>query len=213
MKNLIIIGAGAVGGFLAYNHKHLSDRYSFLGFLDDNKDFAGQLKFGYKIIGTVDQAKEYTDCVFLLGIAFPKIKEKIIQRLDYLNLEFINYISPQAYVSEGTDIGKGVIIYPNTFVDHHTKIGNYVTVNACCSVGHDCRLGNFVTLGPNVALAGYTKCLETSDIGIGAKTRQSIIIGKGAIVGGQAMVINNTPPNSVAIGVPAKIREEKKGHK
>ena len=204
MKKLIIIGAGGVGGFLAYNLNHLKEHYTLIGFLDDNKEIVGHSKFSYPILGTLEQAEDYQDCAFLFGIAFPKIKHKIVNKLAHLNLEYINYISPNAYVSEGINIGKGVIIYPNSFVDHHCSIGDFVTINACCSVGHDCKLSNYVTLAPNVALAGYTQCLESSDIGIGAKTRQNAIVGKGAIVGGQAMVINNIPDTSVVVGIPAK---------
>lgn len=204
MKNLIIIGAGGVGGFLAYNLRHLDKDYCLIGFLDDNQNIVGQSKFGYKILGKVEDARNYTDCAFLLGIAFPQIKEKIINKLANLNLDYINYISPNAYISEGVKIGKGVIIYPNSFIDHHSRIDNYVTISACCSVGHDCLLCNFVTLAPNVALAGYTECLEKSYIGIGAKTRQNIIIGKEVVVGGQAMVVDDASENTVIVGVPAK---------
>lgn len=204
MKNLIIIGAGGVGGFLAYNIQRLGDQYRLLGFLDDNKDLINQSKFGYLVLGGIDDASNYTDCVFLLGIAYPTVKQKIVERLSHLCLSYVNYISPSAYISPGVEIGQGVIIYPNSFVDHHCVIGDYVTINACCSVGHDCKLSDYVTLAPNVALAGYTQCLEVSEIGIGAKTRQNVVIGKGALVGGQAMVVSDVPDYTLAVGVPAK---------
>lgn len=204
MKKLIIIGAGGVGGFLAFNLRHLENQYTLIGFLDDNKDIVGKSKFSYPILGTLEQIQDYRDCVFLIGIAFPKIKQKIVNKLALLNLEYINYISPNAYISDGVVIGKGVIIYPNSFVDHHCNVGDFVTINTCCSVGHDCKLDNYVTLAPNVALAGYTQCLQCSDIGIGAKTRQNVIIGKNAVVGGQAMVLNDIPNSAVVVGIPAK---------
>ena len=205
MKDLIIIGAGGVGGFLAYNHEHLTNEYRLIGFLDDNENIVGQQKFGYKILGTTAQSAKYSDCAFLLGIAFPIVKEQIITRLAHLNLDYINYISPYAYISSGVNIGKGVIVYPQTFINHHCQIVNFATINSCCTVGHDCKLSDFVTLAPNTSLAGYTQCLEASDIGIGATTKQNIIIGQKAIVGGQAMVINDVPDYAVVAGVPAKI--------
>ena len=41
-------------------------------------------------------------------------------------------------------------------------------------------------------------------MGIGAATKQFIEIGKGCVVGGQAMVVRNVPDELKIKGVPAK---------
>ena len=44
------------------------------------------------------------------------------------------------------------------------------------------------------------------DIGAGAKILGSIHIGDDVIIGANAVVITDIPPNSFAVGVPAHIR-------
>lgn len=204
MKKLIIIGAGSVGGFIAYNHDHLIKDYQLIGFLDDDETKSNKQLFGYPVLGTTGQVDKYLDCVFILGIAFPKIKKKIVDRLQKFNLSYINYISPDAWISKGVEIGKGVIIYPGACINYETTIGDYVTVNMNAVVGHNCKLERYSTLAPGVCLAGHTKCEEGVDLGINSATRQNSTIGKFAAVGGQAMVIRDVKDNSIVIGVPAK---------
>lgn len=204
MKDLIIIGAGAVGGFIAYNNDHLKEKYRLIGFLDDKRSKVEGSAFGYDILGTVSDAVKFKFCSFIIGIANPAVKKLIADRIKPLNIEFINYISPSASISAGVEVGKGVIIYPNASIEHEVFIGDFVTINQNTSVGHNCVLEDYVTLAPCVGLAGHTHCMERSEMGIGAKTIQNVVIGESAMVGGQSMVIADVEENSVVVGIPAK---------
>lgn len=203
-KNCIIIGAGSVGGFVVHNFEPLSDEYELIGFLDDDEQKLNKLIFGKKVLGKISEINKYLDCHFILGIAFPKIKDNIIRNILHLNPTFLTYISPEAWISNSVSIGEGVIIYPGATINYETVVGNFVTINMNCTVGHNCILSDFTTLAPSVSLAGHTNCEKGVDMGIGSSTRQNARIGEFAIVGGQAMVINDIEKNSVVGGIPAK---------
>ena len=206
-KKLIIIGAGSVGGFIAYNHEHLKENYRLIGFLDDDPQKQGVNLFNYPVLGGLEKIVDYLDCVFIIGIAFPRVKETICNKLEKYKLDFINYISPYAWISKEVTIGKGVIIYPGACINYESEIGDFVTVNMNAVVGHNCRLKRYVTLAPNVSLAGHTLCKEGADLGIGSSTRQNVIIGSFTVLGGQAMLLNNTDKNELWLGVPARKKE------
>jgi serine O-acetyltransferase len=48
-----------------------------------------------------------------------------------------------------------------------------------------------------------------ADIGAGAKVLGSIRIGDDVAIGANAVVITDIPANSIAVGVPAKVRARK----
>lgn len=203
-KRLIIIGAGSVGGFVAYNHEHLKSEYELIGFLDDDITKLDKKLFNYPVLGTTNDIKKYIDCFFILGIAFPKIKDKIVTKLSKYNLRYINYISPSAWISNGVTIGNGVIIYPGVCIDYEVTLEDFVTINMNAVIGHNCLIDQYSTLAPGVCLAGHTSCLKGSDLGINSATRQNVVVGEYAVLGGNAIALNDINKNTVSVGVPAK---------
>jgi len=53
-KDLIIVGAGSVGGFLALNQNLFEENFNIIGFLDDDENKQGKSFWGIKVIGNVD---------------------------------------------------------------------------------------------------------------------------------------------------------------
>ncbi len=47
------------------------------------------------------------------------------------------------------------------------------------------------------------------DIGTGAKILGPIIIGDGAVIGANAVVVNDVPAGAVAVGIPARVLPRK----
>lgn len=203
-KKLIIIGAGSVGGFIAYNHEHLQPNYELIGFLDDDIKKKDRILFKYPVLGATSDVEKYLDCSFILGIAFPKIKAKIVDNLSKYDLNYINYISPSAWISQGVTMGNGIIIYPGACINYESEVRDFTTLNMNAVVGHNCLIDKFATLAPGVCLAGHTSCLEGSDLGINSSTRQGTTIGAYATLGGNAIALQNIKENTIAVGIPAK---------
>ena len=209
-KDLIIIGAGSVGGFIAINFEPLSEQYNLLGFLDDDTKKIGNNIFGYPVLGDIDSIKNYDNINVIIGIAFPEIKKKIIDKIgDFKNIDFVSYVSPNSWISNKVSMGIGIIIYPNVSINYETEIKDFVTINMNCSVGHNTILSSFSTLAPNVALAGFTILKEGVEMGICSCTIQNIRIGSYSKIGGNSIIIREIPERVVAVGSPAKIIQYK----
>lgn len=205
MKELLIIGAGSVGGHIAINYKEYALPYSLKGFLDDDPAKIGKEAFGFPVLGPVSDILEMKGVGVVIGIAFPHVKEKIIAEISRNEtLEFPTLISPKAWVSRQTEVGKGSIIYPGCSINYGSRVGDFVVMNMNCAIGHDCQLNNFSSLAPGVNLGGHTVIGKAVDMGIGAATKQFITIGNNAIVGGQSMIIQNIKANVKVVGVPTK---------
>lgn len=203
---LIIIGAGNVGGYLAFN---ISDfpKYHILGFLDDNPSLHGKDLFGYQVLGNVEHifSMNLENMAVAVCIHHPVIKKTIVDKLQHLALDFPNFISPHAWISKGVSWGKGNIIYPGVSINYESIIGDFVIMNMNCALGHHARVGNFCSLAPQVSFGGKTILGSCVDMGISSATLQGRTIGEFSIIGGQSMIIQDVPPRSKVVGVPGKV--------
>jgi sugar O-acyltransferase (sialic acid O-acetyltransferase NeuD family) len=210
MRDLIIIGAGNVGGFLAYNQNLFAEQFNILGFLDDDANKLGKEFYGLKVIGNTEQLFAMDKNVAVaIGIAFPKAKRKVFEKIRDNENDFPSFISKNAWLSNSVSVGKGVILYPGVSINYQTEVGDFVIMNMNCAVGHDCSIGKFSALAPGVNLGGFTRIEEGVDMGIGAATKQNIVVGKEAIIGGQTMLVKNVEPGMKVAGVPGKIISSK----
>jgi len=205
-EKLLIVGAGSVGKFIAYNINQFVGSYEIQGFLDDDVSKHNTLIAGYPVLGSVDTLEQFSGKGFAIvwGIAFPEIKRKLYENYQHLSFEFPSFISKNAWVSQAVTIGKGAIIYPGTSINYECNIADFTVINMNCSLGHNCTVGSFSSLAPGVNFAGHTKVGQFVEIGIGVSTIQNVIINDHAIVGGQAMIVGNVASGDRVAGIPAK---------
>lgn len=90
--------------------------------------------------------------------------------------------------------GNGIIISPDTIIGDNVTIFHQVTIGRRCGSKKD--TGSPV-IGNNVL------------VGCGAKILGDIKVGDGAKIGANSVVLIDVPPNSTAIGIPAKIIDKK----
>jgi len=85
-----------------------------------------------------------------------------------------------------------------------------IVISGDAVFGDDCVIRNGVTVGlRHTGQRGAPIIGDRADIGAGAKILGSIRIGNDVAIGANAVVITDVPSNSIAVGVPAKIRPRK----
>ena len=132
-------------------------------------------------------------------------------------------IAPSAYVDSSAEIIGDVVVGERSSIWLNVSIRgdvNYILVGDETSVQdntvlhvdadlYPCIVGNRVTVGHRVVLHG---CVVEDEvlIGIGAVVLNGARIGKGAVVAAGALVAEGmeVPPNTVAMGMPARLRRE-----
>lgn len=86
-----------------------------------------------------------------------------------------------------------------------------VSGDAC--LGDDVILRNGVTIGlRRTGVRGSPTIGNRVDIGAGAKILGEIIIGDDVSVGANAVVLCDVPSNSIAVGVPARVRRTRRSN-
>lgn len=202
---LYIIGAGSVGGHLAINFDSYSNDFELSGFFDDDLDKIGSIQYGYKVLGPIPDVLAIENAAVVIGIALPKIKRKILNRLsENQSLKYPTFIHRNAWISSGVKVGRGCIVYPGNCINYGSELEDFVVLNMNCSLGHHTKVGKFSSFAPGVSTGGHTVIGRKVDIGIGACTIQQVVVGPNSVVGGQSMVIRDVQKDTRVAGVPAK---------
>lgn len=116
---------------------------------------------------------------------------------------FYKFLYKLVQVLTGIELPCEVQIGRNFVIDHFGGI----VISGYAKFGDNCRIRNGVVVGlgrvdepsaPNIG--------NNVDIGSGAKLLGAITIGDNVLVGANAVVLCDVPPNSIAVGVPAVVK-------
>ncbi|QCU78319.1 serine O-acetyltransferase [Citricoccus sp. SGAir0253] len=113
-------------------------------------------------------------------------------------------ISQVARSMTGIEIHPGATIGRRFFIDH----GMGVVIGETAEIGDDVMLYHGVTLGGRSLdkVKRHPTLQDGVVVGAGAKILGPVEIGQRTAVGANAVVVKDTPPDSIATGVPATWR-------
>lgn len=208
MEKIVIIGVGGFGRevkMLIDQINHVEPQYVLMGFYDDAEKLESSYN-GIKYLGRIEDLNRITEkTAVVLGIGDPKIKSKIINRIDNRFLFFPTLVHPTAIVgADDVEIGLGTIITAGCIITCNIKIGNFVTLNLFCTVGHDTEIKDYASFMPSVNISGEVIINKNVYVGTGAKIINQLEIGVNSIIGAGAVVSKSIPDNCTAVGIPAK---------
>ena len=132
-----------------------------------------------------------------------------VSRIRYA-LEIRKYNSftiPEYLRRQGAQIGEGCSIHVNRLgtEPYLVKIGNHVAIaQGVRFVTHDGGVWLFRDEVPDMQVFGPIIIEDNCVIGENAVLFPNVRIGRNSIIGGGSIVITDIPPNTIAIGVPAR---------
>ncbi len=157
---------------------------------------------------------------FEILTAYPGIHAIIFHRLSHklwnMGLKWLaRILSNVARWFTGIEIHPGAVIGRRFFIDH----GMGVVIGETAIIGDDCTLYHGVTLGGTSWQKGkrHPTLANNVVVGAGAKVLGPILIGEGARIGSNAVVVKEVPPGATVVGVPGKLitpqRKEEGSHR
>jgi sugar O-acyltransferase (sialic acid O-acetyltransferase NeuD family) len=208
-------GIYSAGGFAREVKSHFLERISAeerkvleVVFIDDDISAHGRFLNGCRVI-SYDEAKTING--FQISIAFA---DPALRRLKYLQAQqdgfrFFSIAAMSFYQGDNVLIGDGAILCHNAMITSDARVGKAFHLNIYSYVAHDCDVGDFVTISPRVSLNGRIRVEDDVYIGSAAtflpgRADRFLTIGKGAVIGANALVTKDVPPGVTVVGAPAK---------
>jgi serine O-acetyltransferase len=111
-------------------------------------------------------------------------------------LSVLNRLIFATQLPASTRLGKGVRL-------NYSGLGTVIHARAV--------IGNNVEIGPGVVIGGRSKLYEVPiieddvQIGVGAKILGPLRVGRGAVIGANAVVLHDVPAGAVMVGIPARV--------
>ena len=215
LKNIIILGTGgnSVDILDAINEiNSISKKYNCIGFLDDDISKKGSTIYGVEVLGSIHQAKQFSNAYFVNGIGNSKnffSKQEIIKRSLAQPQRFETIIHPSASVSSLSKIGKGSVIFQNVTVCSNVKIGTHVAILPNSIISHDVKIKNYSIIAGGVCISGGTIIGQSTYIGSNSSIRENLSIGNKCLIGMGSNILSNVADNALYFGNPAREKEIK----
>ncbi len=157
---------------------------------------------------------------FEILTAYPGIHAIIFHRMSHrlwnLGLKWpARMLSNVARWFTGIEIHPGAVIGRRFFIDH----GMGVVIGETAVIGDDCTLYHGVTLGGTSWEKGkrHPTLANNVVVGAGAKVLGPILVGEGARIGSNSVVVKDVPAGATVVGVPGKLitprRQEGDAHR
>lgn len=150
-------------------------------------------------------AKNLMEAIFtspgLKAMAYHRITHKLYKKN---RLFLARLISQRARKVTGIEIHPGATIGEGLLIDH----GMGIVIGETAEIGNNVTIFHGVTLGGIGGEKGAKRHPTVEDdviIGFGAKILGNITIGRGAKIGANAVVLEDVPAYTTAVGVPARI--------
>jgi sugar O-acyltransferase (sialic acid O-acetyltransferase NeuD family) len=145
---------------------------------------------------------------FNVALADPHQRKAICERFLGEGFKPVSIISRQAIVMGPAEIGEGSIICGFCTITTNVRIGRFFHANIYSYVEHDAVIGDYVTFAPRVNCNGNITIKDLAYIGAAAAIRQGdygrpTVIGRAAVVGMGAVVLNSVPDGETVVGNPA----------
>jgi acetyltransferase-like isoleucine patch superfamily enzyme len=122
-------------------------------------------------------------------------------------------------IRENNLIGDNVSIGTHSVIERENRIGDEVRIHTNCYIPEFVKIENKAWLGPGVTILNvlhppcpkWDECAQSNVIGVGAKIGGNVTIGprvtigENSLIGFGSVVATDIPPDSVAIGNPARV--------
>ena len=187
------------------NNKPDVSTFDFDRFFDKMKILAKEAKEDVKIIRERDPAATSDKEVLLLysglhAVLAYRISHELYKEKKYFPARLI---SQAARFLTGIEIHPGAKIGKGLFIDH----GSAVVIGETAEIGDNCTIYQGVTLGGTGKDHGkrHPTLGNNVMVGAGAKVLGPFKVGDNSKIAANAVVLEEVPENSTAVGIPARI--------
>lgn len=147
------------------------------------------------------------DCAMLLPIGPIDMNTLRVERLHAarrMGYRIGRYVSTRAMTWPDLEIGDNVMIHDGAIVQPFAHIGENTIVRSGAHVSHHAAIGANCFIASGACLGGNVTVEEGCFIGLNATVRDGVTVARSCAIGAGAVVVADTSPDGLYVGVPAR---------
>ena len=202
--SIFIYGGGGHGKVILDIIQSAYGTECIAGVFDDDPQKKGQLFYGTKIIGSM---QEYENSInqLVLAIGDNNIRKIKASLCDNLVNSYPVLIDPTAAISKSAQIGDGTVLMPGAHVNADALIGKHCIINTGATIEHDCTIHDFAHIAPGVVLTGAVEVGSLTLVGANTTVVPGVKIGQNCLVAAGTVVTKDIPDNALVRGNPGRV--------
>ena len=208
MAKIVVFGAGDIAR-LAHFYFSTDSEHQVVAFAVDSAYRTADEFQGLPLVSS-DQVRHLFPPArtrMFVALSYARMNRLRAEKYAYaktLGYDLVSYVSSRcSYLSQHRP-GENCFILEDNTVQPFVTIGNNVTLWSGNHIGHDSTIADHCFISSHVVVSGHVGIGPSCFIGVNATLRNSITIGERTLIGAGAVIMKNTPPNSVYPGPRAE---------
>lgn len=192
MKEIILIGGGG-------HCKSVIDviekegQFQIIGIVD-KPELIGTKVLDYSVIGSDYDlghfAKKYEYALITVGqIKSPEPRIKLFNLVLQLGFSIPLVISPRAYVSKHTIIGKGTVVMHDVLINANAEIGENCIINSKALIEHDAIIENHCHISTGSIVNGGAMIRRNTFFGSNSMVKENVVVEKNSVIKGGSIIL------------------------
>jgi len=136
-----------------------------------------------------------------------RLRQKKYEEAKAKGYEFLTYVHPNTR-NYGT-VGENCFIFEDNVIQPFVTIGNNCILWSGNHIGHHTTVGDHCFIASHVVVSGACDIGNNTFIGVNATLRDNISIGPACVIGAGALVLRDTPKDTVLLGHEAIVGRKK----
>jgi sugar O-acyltransferase (sialic acid O-acetyltransferase NeuD family) len=190
-KKILVYGSTEFGAVVRELVRHSGAH--FAGFVDDWHAGEGIIGTLADIIQTCPP-DEY-DFAIAIGYKHLEARRCKFDELIAHGYSLPSFIHPQAYVSDSTTIGAGVLVMARAVLDIRAQVGDLAVVWPGAVINHDCVVDGNTFISPNATLCGHSRVGIHTFIGAGAVVVDHTSVPSGSFIKAGSVFVRKQASN------------------
>lgn len=150
--------------------------------------------------------KKKEEFQYIIGMWFDmKLRRKMCDMLDDLDLDCVTYISDSVYIFDSSKVGKGCFINHQCTVCWNTSIGNHCYFGIRSAIGHDTNLGMNNLLFSGAWIAGKVNTGENCKFNFNSSVINNVDITDNVTLGAFSNLSKDAMKPGTYLGRIAKL--------
>lgn len=207
MGDMGVVVVGAIGNCVDIADAVRQSGRKLVGFLDDDPTLLNSEICGAKVLGGIDQALDFSDCLFVCGVGGPKsfyLKLSLISKTRLPREKFTTVVHPLASVSPSAYIGAGCVFLSGVSVGANASVGDHTLMLQNTVIGHDTKIGKGCSIAAGVVVSGAAYIGDECYLGAGAIVRDGINVAGRSLLGMGSVLLEGISESGTYAGNPAR---------